>query len=308
MCKQGSKMKTILGLIILAAIPSLLVAQAGSSDSGNASASSLAKKTDKPVDSVTASERFAGLTHGYMKPYGLSLRMGDVVSELKIKPGDRVKQGQVLIQLDDKEEQQRLKALKRIADGSDITIRAAKTTRDSKKLEFERIDDMKKTGAVSQQEWDKAKLDWDLTELDILVKENERAQNYDKVDLQLATLERMKIVAPFDGEVVEIHVKEREVVDPQKPAITLVRNDPLLVEIFIPSAISLKLKLGQELDVVYEGEKTVEKAKIDYLSPIVDSTSDKQTVRLALPNTAGKPSGLRVWVSIPEAKLAEVKN
>ena len=45
-------------------------------------------------------------------------------------------------------------------------------------------------------------------------------------------------------------VLKGEVVDPQRPAMVLVKNDPLWVHVHLPSAQSSQLKIGQDLGVV----------------------------------------------------------
>src|SRR5262249_5980385 len=151
---------------------------------------------------------------------------------------------------------------------------------------------------ASQQELDRARLEMELAKLDIDKAEHEHQQNIYKAEREDQTIKLMRIISEFDGTVQEIKVKAGEVIDPQRPAIFVVSNTELWVEVYVPTSISLSLKQGQELDVVYEGEKQTQKAKIFLLDPIVDATSDTQRIRLSMENTAQKPSGLRVEVLI----------
>jgi macrolide-specific efflux system membrane fusion protein len=258
----------------------------------------------KTADSA-AELRFKGKTQP-SKLHQYSLRVADVVREVKVMPGDHVTKGQVLIQEDDREEQLNYLILKAEAD-SDVAVRYAKTTWENRKVDYARTLELFNNGLVaSKSEFDKAKLDMDQAALEIEKATHEREQNQRKADREKQTLERMKIVSEFDGVVKEILVKEGEVVDPQKPAIVVVKNDPLWVEVFIPSATSLTLQKDQYLDVTYEGDQKAQRAKIIFLDPVVDSTSNKQFVRLEMPNPTGKPSGLWVWVQqLPAGKVAE---
>lgn len=240
------------------------------------------------------------------KLHSYSLRVADVVWEVKVKPGDRVTKGQVLIQEDDREEQLNYLILKAEAE-SDVAVRYATTTWENRKVDYARTKKLFDAGQVaSLSELDKAKLDMDQAALEIEKATHEKNQNQRKADREKQTLERMKVVSFFDGEVVEIHVKEGEVVDPQKPAITVVKNDPLWIDVSIPTAISLTLRKDQELDVTYDGDTKVQKAKILSLNPVVDSTVNEQIVHLELPNPTNSPAGRWVWVQMPTGKVAAV--
>jgi hypothetical protein len=101
---------------------------------------------------------------------------------------------------------------------------------------------------------------------------------------------------PAVHDVQKIEVEEGEVIDPQRPAITIVRNDPLWVEARVPTRRALGLKLGQQLDVLYKNEPGARKAEIIYFDPVALAGSNFQIVRLAMPNPDNRPSGMLVDV------------
>ena len=122
------------------------------------------------------------------------------------------------------------------------------------------------------------------------------------VDTEARKIDKMQLLSPVNGTVQEISIQEGEIVDPNKPdgAITLVTNDPLWVEVKVPSSLGLKLKQGDSGLVEYQDDPgNWMKASVIYLDPEVDAASDKETVRLEMSNEAGRPSGLWARVRFP---------
>ena len=244
----------------------------------------------------------------------LSLKVMDVIWDVKVKPGDAVKVGQVLLTEDTREEEINLKIITIEAEAeapvraAEVSVAAAKVTLANKEVEFKRVEDMFSKKVATPTEYDKAKLDVDLARLDIekatcdlKAKKVENDQRKEQQKRQAVTIDRMQITCPIDGIVEDVLLKKGEVVDPQKPVIIVVKNDPLWVEVYLPTTLSLKLKVGQELTVKYDLEDKALSAKVIYLSPVADPGAGVQLVRLELPNPEGKPAGLQVTVNPPGA-------
>ena len=112
------------------------------------------------------------------------------------------------------------------------------------------------------------------------------------------------LATPIDGIVQKMNLDVGEMVDPNKPdgVLVLVKNDPIWVEVHLPSVQAAKLKLGDQFDLKYEGEEQwlPEKGKVNFLDPVVDAASDTRLVRLEVPNPQNRPAGLHVAVRLPE--------
>jgi multidrug efflux pump subunit AcrA (membrane-fusion protein) len=109
----------------------------------------------------------------------------------------------------------------------------------------------------------------------------------------------MTLRSPIDGVVETIDISVGEVTDPQKPVLTVVKNDPLWVEFFLPTTQSRRLKVGTELQLRYPGDNQWMAAKVIYKAPVADAQSDTQKIRLEMPNQAGHDTGLQVVVKLP---------
>jgi RND family efflux transporter MFP subunit len=231
------------------------------------------------------------------------LKIADVVDSIPVKPGDPVKAGQLLLKEDIREEEADRDMYKLVAD-SDVDIRIAQAKLENAQNDLKVLEGLDKTGNAARAELDKARTDVKVGTLEVEKARLDRETAKLKVKRLEATIAAKQIIACVDGVVEKIDVRPGEVVDPTKPAITVVNNQPLWVEFKPYSAVSLQLKVGQELEVFYDGETRGHKARIIFIDPVVESTSDRQLVRLEMPNPENKPSGLRVKVALPAGVAA----
>ena len=221
-----------------------------------------------------------------------------IVKQWYVKADDVVKKGQVLGTEDTDLEKLKLRTLTILAK-STAAIDAATADRDARKTEYDNKLRASKEDATAASEVLEAQLNYQQKEAELRNAEMEHEKQLADVDEQQGMVEHMKLLAPADGIVKEINIQEGEVVDPNKPdgALTLVTNNPLWVEVKVPSAQALKLKVGDAGLVAYQNDaNTWLNAKVIYLDPEVDAASDKETVRLELNNDQNKVSGL--WVSV----------
>ena len=243
----------------------------------------------------------------------LGSRSSDVVWDVRVKKGDIVKPGQVLAVEDTREEEAELKTTQLMAD-SEVAVRAAEVTQRQKELEVKRMKGNDKI--FTQIELDKARLDLDLAQLDIEKAQLEQAKLKSQVEQLKTQIERKRLVSRIGGVVREINIEKGAVVDPQKPAIVVINNSPLWVEVHLPIETSLALLRMQkaqpdkklEFGVVYAGAKTPIPAKVIFIDPNADTAGSSQLVTLELENAEQLPAGIKVQVIPPQMdKVAEAK-
>jgi RND family efflux transporter MFP subunit len=224
-----------------------------------------------------------------------------IVKEWLVKPDYVVKKGQVLGREDADVEEMRLKSL-RVTANSTAAIESAEAERDAKKVEYENKQKGFEQQAASATEVEEAKLDWQEAEANVKFRQVEHMKAIADADTQALVIDKMRLLSPVDGTVKQINIQEGEIVDPNKPdgAVTLVTNNPLWVEVKVPSSQALKLKQGDAVSVAYQNESDKwMPATIIFLDPEVDAASDKQTIRLELNNDQDRPAGLWVNVRLP---------
>jgi RND family efflux transporter MFP subunit len=262
-------------------------------------------------DVATPSPAVANVVTGITAPserLRLSLPFGGIVAERKVKPGQVVKKDQVLLTLDDRYEVATLKAAELEAN-SDHQVAAAKADLDLRKVQLERKEGLLKQKVASMSEVEEARLQVEIGAIRQSLQEQEKQTKTIERDRQKLKVELMRLTSPIDGEVEAIDVGPGEWADPQKPSgsVTVVKNDPLWVEVHLPTRQSQRLDHNAPLMVKYEDDAKATPAKIIYINPVADAASDTQLVRLELPNPTGRSSGLQVTVQLPDnvAAMAE---
>lgn len=224
-----------------------------------------------------------------------------LVKDVPIREGDHVKVNQVLAQQDDRQDQAAYESAKREAE-STAKIDYSIVDKGVKEVQLGRKQILLDKKNASPSEVEEAKLAVDLarTQIDLAKLEHEQ-KILDARRLEIR-LEQMKIVSPIEGIVQKVNIGQGEMADPQNRdgAIVIVRNDPLWVEMHLPTSQALQLKLGDSLPVRYGGEKDWQDGKIIFFAPQADAGSDTELVRLEIPNPTGKASGLRMQVKLPE--------
>lgn len=233
-----------------------------------------------------------------------TLRVVDIVWEILVKPGDRVRKGQELLIEDDREEQIKYQIMKLEAE-SEADIKAAQAKLAEARMELARLEKILATNVASVQEVEKAKLAVQLGEAEVDKAHMQHRQAGLQAEQQAQLLKEMRLIAKIDGVVEKVDVKVGEAVDPNKPAITVVNNDLLWVE-FVTTANTLDWDLGKELEVYYKGERQPRQGKVIFLSPVVDKGSQRRLVRLEMPNPEGRPAGMMVEVALP-ARVADAQ-
>lgn len=230
-----------------------------------------------------------------------------LVREVLVQAGQEVQPGEVLAVQDDSIEVKQLEGLKIEAE-SLLTVAAQKTDLAQKQVTLARKKRMHEQGrAASDEEVEQAQLDVDLAVIRVELADQERLLKSIEAQKQEVRIELMKRTSPIKGVVEMITVREGEFADINRPegAIVVVQNDPLWVELLDLSSKQVKdLKLGQELEVIHDGEP-MEMAKIIYVASVVDAASDTRLVRLAMPNPTGRASGLHVQVKMPGAQVSK---
>ena len=234
------------------------------------------------------------------KPRELRFKNPGLLKTVDVKEGEVIKTGQLLMSQDDEEELAELDIL--MKDSSDLRIKAARTQAEAKRAEFERIEKIH-VEASNHAEFEKAKAEADLAVIQIEQEKQDREVKLAKVEKQKKLITRMKLLSPMSGIVQSVEVRPGEMGEPQKPAITIVNNNPLIVEVNLPQAVSQKLKIDQTMRVSYD-KKSWTDARVTYLAPFANAGAARQKVHLELPNPEGKVSGLQIFVELPDQQMA----
>jgi len=208
----------------------------------------------------------------------LAAQMASRVRKIYVKEGDYVKQGQLLVQMDDQQLTQ-------------IEMQFNDAKRD-----FERAEKLKIEGAISEQQYEKFKLAYETLKT-----------NYEKI------LENTQLRAPFSGVITAKYLNDGELFlmapagGRSVPAILHLMNvSELKIKISINELDAYKIKVGQKAIITSDflpGE--VFSGYVTRISPVVDPISKKVELEIRVPNRGNKIkaySFVRVEIDLGETQ------
>ena len=268
-----------------------------------------------PQDSLAPSADSIGITsRGHTAPSEKRSQNFDipgVVRKLSVKEGDAVKKGDLLAEQNLEADEAHLEALKLGVESGQLEIEAEEATLAKDQKDLERKKKLFETRSVSQIDLDDATLQADIDAKKVAHAKSDKQKAEADVIEQKARIKQKHLFATIDGLVSEISTHEGELTnsDAQHPTITIVKNDPLYVEVDLPAEVVRELKKpgwNRPLQVQYvdEGFKAPwREAKIHFIKPEADAKSNTEHVQLEMPNPEGRSSGLNVMVRVPTAGL-----
>lgn len=221
-----------------------------------------------------------------------------VIDQIMVERGDRVTQGQAIVQLQAYVERAALAVARERADGSG-EVKVATSSQELARRELQRAQELYDQNFVSKTYLDKARAESGVAGGRTDQAHERRKLANREVELAAAQLEQRTIRSPISGVVVERFMSPGEYVD-QKPMLRLASVDPLRVDVLVPAVAFGQVEPGMTGKVAPEllnqGEH---QATVRSVDRVIDAASNTFRVRLELPNpAAGIPAGLRCKVDL----------
>ncbi len=304
------------GLLALAPILAILLAGCGNSE---AKPSTVPEAAAKPVtvSLASAEER--------MLPVGLDVTgalmadaQTDVASEIDgrvtqvlVERGLVVKEGAVLVRMDDRDaiyllqEAEAVEAQTRarlgLVNGESFDplktpdVRQARAVMERAEADYRRYGSLVEDGAVSRSEYDLKRADFLTTKEQYEGVINQVRQLFQTLQAQKArvamgrkALEDTLIRAPFSGQVAEKHVNVGRYAKKGDKLVTLVRVDPLRVELTVPEAAAASIQKGQKVSFTVQTHPDRPfTGTIAYVGPALRTDSRALVVEALVPNAGG---------------------
>lgn len=197
------------------------------------------------------------------------------ITDVKVRSGDMVKQGDILVELDSSD-------LKSAVDSAGENLRQQKSRQVFAQQKYDRIASLQKSGAVSRQDFDAA-----LSDLNAANAATAMLQH--NLDSAMLSLGYATIRSPFDGIVYERLVDPGNMGTLGAVLVRMFAPDKLEMRLQVPESLALKLKAGDILETRIESlDKTVP-ARVIEVSPAVDPGSRTFQVNTML---AGDAAGI----------------
>lgn len=187
----------------------------------------------------------------------LSTEIGGLVQTVPIKSGMDVKEGDLLIKLNDASDVAQLNSLKAQADLAKVI-----NERDKQQLAIQ---------AISKNVFDTSKAD----------AKSKQAQ----VEQQTALVSKKNLKAPFSGRVGIVMINPGQFVNPGDKLLTLQTLDPIFVDFNLPQSNAEQIQVGQEIVVTTDAFKDASfTGKVTAVSPKVDTNTRNIQIEAQLAN------------------------
>jgi RND family efflux transporter MFP subunit len=233
-------------------------------------------------------------TSGTVKAKTISViasRVMGTVTSIKVKEGDRIHAGQVLMTIDDRDVAQRVKAAEK-------AVEAAKQNKSLMDITYQRYKNLHDEKAISQQEIDQIETQKKVSDME-----------YERAKAMLAEAQVhygfTRITAPTSGIVTEKKIEPGSMAVPGVPILTVEDNSSYRIEANVDERLSGKLKIGTPVNVVIDSIGQEVKGRISEIVPSVDPMSRTFLVKIDLKSPSLK-TGLYGKVLIPEGKKESI--
>lgn len=207
------------------------------------------------------------------------------VEQLKVRAGDKVTKGDLLITLKQDD-------FKAALAQSDANINAVKASLTQAQKQLVRVSDLNAKGLVPVSELDDAKAKFDNLTANLAAAQQQQAQA--KVALNYT-----QIIAPISGVVVERLTEPGDTATPGKPLITVYNPLQLQLEFNVREQQAVKLKLGDSLNVVLPSLSITTPAVVSEIVPVADSSARSLLIRLDTNTQLGLIPGLYAQLQLP---------
>ena len=256
------------------------------------------------------------------------------VEAVGVRPGDAVKRGQKLVELDERQSENRVdQAEQALAQARSSrsqaaqAVNAAKAAYDKAESTYKRMRTLHEQKVITQEELEQAESAYLQAEAELNrsrsglaraqagVNEAERMVDEARIGLDYTT-----ITAPADGEVTGRSVDPGDLAFPGKTLLTLRTGGALRLEAMVREGMMGRVHVGDELAVVVPALPETVAAPVDVVVEEIEPSADAATrtflVKAALPALPGLYPGMfgrllvpldaREAVTVPEAAIRRV--
>lgn len=228
--------------------------------------------------------------------------LGGLVQNIAVKEGDRVKEGQLLIELQNQRQKISVELSKAGLEKAKAAVDETKVLLANAEKESARIQIA--ASALPRKEAEDIVDQIARLKANLAAQQAELARGEQDVKLREQELKDTQIFAPFNGTVTEIFIHRGESLRPiETPVLELVDLDRLFAELRLPSNYVKSLQLKQSVKVQIEGEWLGRIGLLDgevtYINPTIDAASRTFKVKVGIPPRGLVRPGMLVEARFP---------
>src|SRR5438105_4891323 len=205
----------------------------------------------------------------------VSADLPGIVAHIAFESGASVREGDLLVQLDTKQEQAQLAQ-------QQARLAAVEAARDLARLNFDRMSGLVNEGAITRAEYDRAAAEQKQTVA-------EQTQTEAQIEEIRATIARKTIRAPFSGILGLRQVNLGQYLSGGNPVVPLQSLDPTYVNFGLPHQDACQVRVGQTVRIRTEDFAGVAFAgRVTAINSIVDEATRNVQIQATLANPQGK--------------------
>ncbi|MGB5219057.1 MAG: efflux RND transporter periplasmic adaptor subunit [Smithella sp.] len=214
-------------------------------------------------------------------------RVMGTITSLPVREGDFVKQGQLLLTIDDRDTAQRLQA-------ANMSVEAAKQNQSLAEKTWQRYKKLHAEDVVSQQEMDRIDTQKKLADAE-----------YNRVkamaDEAATHMSFTKVTAPLAGRITEKRIEAGSMATPGMPLLVVEGGGNSYIEVSIDAGVGPAVKTGMPVEAEVDTMTGSLAGFVKEVFPAVDPASRTFTAKIGFKN-ANPRSGLFARVRIPIGK------
>lgn len=216
----------------------------------------------------------------------VSAQIAARILEIRVRAGDRVEVGDVLVRLDPSEFESALGEAEGAVVSAEASLRLAQQ-------DFDRMAELVKQNAI-------AKAQYDAADRTVKTSQAQLDQARQAVARAKVRLGYTVIDAPQSGTIVDTLAEPGEIASPGRPLLTLYDLSSLRLEVPIMENLAGKIRTGDHLSVQIDAlENRQFEATVDEIVPQAQAASRSFLVKLRLPKIDGAYEGMFGRLQIP---------
>lgn len=255
----------------------------------------------------------------------LSSKIPGRITTISVREGDRVRRGQVLARIDDREasagvaqaeaalRQARftVEEMEKALSMAQAELRAAEARSRVAAATYQRFQALVERESVSRQEFDEVKARWESASADadrvrssIQALGAKKEQALAAVRAAEASLEAARalwgyteVTAPMDALVTAKHAEVGQMATPGLPILTVEDPSDYRLEVPVPEGVLTGVRLGQTVPVRIEGILEDITGRVVEILPSLDAATRTGLAKIALPSLQAHDSGTVRWRS-----------
>jgi RND family efflux transporter MFP subunit len=214
-----------------------------------ASASFAAGENARPLNTVVVDR--CAISYRHSTDVGGNHSSGATIQELHVRPGDRVKAGQVLGRFFNRVEQAAVKLAEVKLNNAGIALRQKEAVLEVEKLKLGRLERLRarNTLLTSIQDFQAQQLAVKTAELDRQTADGLRAMAAGELEQAKASLMIRDIICPHDGVVSNIYKNPGETVAITEPVVRVVEIDQLRITGYLNAGDGWKVREGHPVRI-----------------------------------------------------------